>query len=30
MAIEAGVDILTHGDISGPRYPIPPRRFARW
>src|SRR6185436_15644980 len=23
MAIEAGVDILTHGDISGPRYPIP-------
>lgn len=23
MAIEAGVDILTHGDISGPRFPIP-------
>ena len=23
MAIEAGVDILTHGDISGPRYPTP-------
>jgi imidazolonepropionase-like amidohydrolase len=23
MAIEAGADILTHGDISGPRYPIP-------
>ncbi len=23
MAIEAGVDIITHGDISGPRYPIP-------
>ena len=23
MAIEAGVDILTHGDISGPVYPIP-------
>ena len=23
MAIEAGVDILTHGDISGPTYPIP-------
>ena len=23
MAIEAGVDILTHGDISGPMYPIP-------
>lgn len=23
MAIEAGVDILTHGDISGPKYPIP-------
>ncbi len=23
MAVEAGVDILTHGDISGPIYPIP-------
>jgi imidazolonepropionase-like amidohydrolase len=23
MAIEAGVDIVTHGDISGPRYRIP-------
>lgn len=23
MAIEAGVDIITHGDISGPIYPIP-------
>jgi imidazolonepropionase-like amidohydrolase len=23
MAIEAGVDIITHGDISGPVYPIP-------
>jgi imidazolonepropionase-like amidohydrolase len=23
MAVEAGVDILTHGDISGPVYPIP-------
>ena len=23
MAIDAGVDILTHGDISGPTYPIP-------
>ena len=23
MAIEAGVDIITHGDISGPTYPIP-------
>jgi imidazolonepropionase-like amidohydrolase len=23
MAVEAGVDILTHGDISGPKYPIP-------
>ena len=23
MAVEAGVDILTHGDISGPTYPIP-------
>jgi imidazolonepropionase-like amidohydrolase len=23
MAIEAGVDIVTHGDISGPIYPIP-------
>jgi imidazolonepropionase-like amidohydrolase len=23
MAIEAGVDIITHGDISGPLYPIP-------
>ncbi|MEZ4455614.1 MAG: amidohydrolase family protein [Gemmatimonadales bacterium] len=23
MAVEAGVDIITHGDISGPVYPIP-------
>ncbi|MBM4186348.1 MAG: amidohydrolase family protein [Gemmatimonadetes bacterium] len=23
MAVDAGVDILTHGDISGPIYPIP-------
>jgi imidazolonepropionase-like amidohydrolase len=23
LAVEAGVDILTHGDISGPLYPIP-------
>lgn len=23
LAIEAGVDIITHGDISGPLYPIP-------
>lgn len=23
MAIEAGVDIITHGDISGPVYPVP-------
>jgi imidazolonepropionase-like amidohydrolase len=23
LAVEAGVDILTHGDISGPVYPIP-------
>jgi imidazolonepropionase-like amidohydrolase len=23
LAVEAGADILTHGDISGPRYPIP-------
>jgi len=23
MAIDAGVDIITHGDISGPVYPIP-------
>ncbi len=23
MAVDAGVDILTHGDISGPAYPIP-------
>ena len=23
MAVEAGVDIITHGDISGPLYPIP-------
>ena len=23
MAVDAGVDILTHGDISGPVYPIP-------
>ncbi|MEP7346568.1 MAG: amidohydrolase family protein [Gemmatimonadaceae bacterium] len=29
MAIEAGVDILTHGDISGPRYPIPPETIRK-
>ena len=29
MAIEAGVDILTHGDISGPRYPIPAETIAK-
>jgi len=29
MAIDAGVDILTHGDISGPVYPIPPETIAK-
>ena len=29
MAIDAGVDILTHGDISGPRYPIPPETIRK-
>lgn len=29
MAVEAGVDILTHGDISGPRYPIPQETIAK-
>jgi imidazolonepropionase-like amidohydrolase len=29
MAIEAGVDILTHGDISGPVYPIPPETIRK-
>ena len=29
MAIEAGVDILTHGDISGPLYPIPPETIRK-
>ncbi|MCC6770747.1 MAG: amidohydrolase family protein [Gemmatimonadaceae bacterium] len=29
MAIEAGADILTHGDISGPRYPIPPETIQK-
>ena len=29
MAIEAGVDILTHGDISGPLYPIPPETLRK-
>jgi len=29
MAIEAGVDIITHGDISGPVYPIPPETIKK-
>jgi imidazolonepropionase-like amidohydrolase len=29
MAIEAGLDILTHGDISGPVYPIPPETIQK-
>lgn len=29
MAIDAGVDILTHGDISGPTYPIPPETIRK-
>lgn len=29
MAVEAGVDILTHGDISGPVYPIPQETIAK-
>ncbi|MGE0555142.1 MAG: amidohydrolase family protein [Gemmatimonadales bacterium] len=29
MAIEAGVDIITHGDISGPAYPIPPETIRK-
>jgi len=29
MAIEAGVDILTHGDISGPVYAIPPETIRK-
>lgn len=29
MAIEAGVDILTHGDISGPHYPTPPETIRK-
>ena len=29
MAIEAGVDIITHGDISGPVYPIPPETLKK-
>src|SRR5204862_4012634 len=29
MAIEAGVDILTHGDISGPRYSTPPETIRK-
>jgi imidazolonepropionase-like amidohydrolase len=29
MAVEAGVDILTHGDISGPRFPIPPETIQK-
>ena len=29
MAIDAGVDILTHGDISGPAIPIPPETIKK-
>jgi imidazolonepropionase-like amidohydrolase len=29
MAVEAGVDILTHGDISGPVYAIPPETIRK-
>ena len=29
MAIDAGADILTHGDISGPTYPIPPETIRK-
>lgn len=29
MALDAGVDILTHGDISGPRYTIPPETINK-
>ncbi|HEX4936382.1 MAG TPA: amidohydrolase family protein, partial [Gemmatimonadaceae bacterium] len=29
MAIDAGVDILTHGDISGPVFPIPQETLAK-
>ncbi len=29
MAVDAGVDILTHGDISGPVYPIPPETIKK-
>jgi imidazolonepropionase-like amidohydrolase len=29
MAIEAGVDIVTHGDISGPSQPIPPETIRK-
>lgn len=29
MAVDAGVDILTHGDISGPVYPIPPETLKK-
>lgn len=29
MAIDAGVDILTHGDISGPVYRIPPETIRK-
>jgi imidazolonepropionase-like amidohydrolase len=29
MAIDAGVDIVTHGDISGPSIPIPPETIRK-
>jgi imidazolonepropionase-like amidohydrolase len=29
MAIDAGVDIVTHGDISGPSVPIPPETIRK-
>jgi imidazolonepropionase-like amidohydrolase len=29
LAVDAGVDILTHGDISGPVYPIPPETIKK-
>lgn len=29
MALDAGVDILTHGDISGPSIPIPPETIQK-
>jgi imidazolonepropionase-like amidohydrolase len=29
MAVDAGVDILTHGDISGPVFPIPPETIKK-